>query len=273
MKCAEAYDRRLVTCRARENSYTDVYLYGYFPEKTCSSHVTLWYLVRSSSNMRKQRPRGSTTREAVVNAALNVADRSGLDALTIRGVAEEVAAPPMSLYVHFANKNQLLDLMFAEVSRRMYADEGLPTWQSELFRLCHRVRDILTEHPNWAALLSRPTPAMSAPMRERVLAMMVADGMTDSQAFKALYGILLAAIGMVLAELTMRSPDGKSTFESRIETMKQMLEELPDDESPRARSALQNLEPFSLGDTFSFTVGALISGVSSTCPNREPEPA
>lgn len=214
--------------------------------------------------MRKQRPRGSTTREAVVNAALNVADRNGLDGLTIRGVAEEVAAPPMSLYVHFANKNQLLDLMYAEVARRMYADEGLPTWQSELFRLCHRVRDILTEHPNWAALLSRPATA-AVPMRERVLALMVDDGMTEPQAFKALSGIMLSAIGMVLAEITMRAPDGKSAMEVRFDRMKQILEELPGEEHARTRAAMQSLEHFNLGDTFSFTVGALISGVSASC--------
>src|SRR6187455_63643 len=136
--------------------------------------------------MRKQRPRGTTTREAVVNAALKVADRLGLEALTIRGVAEEVSAPPMSLYVHFANKNQLLDLMYAEVSRRMYEDDHLPTWQGELFRLCQRVRGVLIEHPNWASLLSRPTPPLAVPMRERVLALMVADGMSEAQAFKVL---------------------------------------------------------------------------------------
>lgn len=220
--------------------------------------------------MRKQRPRGSTTREAVVNAALNVADRNGLEGLTIRGVAEEVAAPPMSLYVHFANKNQLLDLMYAEVARRMYADEGLPTWQSELFRLCHRVRDILTEHPNWAALLSRPATA-AVPVRERVLALMVGDGMSEPHAFKALSGILLTAIGIVLAELAMRSPDGTSAIEVRFERMKQILEDLPGDEHARTRVAMQSLEHFNLGDTFSFTVGALISGVSATCkPGVEP---
>ncbi|MFZ5891572.1 MAG: TetR/AcrR family transcriptional regulator [Myxococcota bacterium] len=214
--------------------------------------------------MRKQRPRGSTTREAVVNAALRVADRNGLDALTIRGVAEEVAAPPMSLYVHFANKNQLLDLMYAEVSRRMYEDEGHPTWQTELYRLCLRVRALLTEHPNWAALLARPAPAMPVPMRERVLALMVADGMSESQAFKALSGIVLTAIGLVLAELTMRSPDGKSTLEDRFERMKELLDQLPETEQTQTRTAMNALSHFSLGDTFAFTVGALITGVART---------
>jgi AcrR family transcriptional regulator len=212
--------------------------------------------------MRKQRPRGTTTREAVVNAALTVADRLGLDALTIRGVAEEVSAPPMSLYVHFANKNQLLDLMYAEVSRRMYQDEHLTTWQSELFRLCHRVRGVLTEHPNWASLLARPAPPMVVPMRERVLALMVADGMSEPQAFKALSGIVLAAIGFSLAELTMRSPDGKSTLEQRFDLMKQSLEALPDGEHARTRAAMSALEHFNMGDTFTLAVGALINGMA-----------
>lgn len=218
--------------------------------------------------MRKQRPRGSTTREAVVNAALNVADRNGLDALTIRGVAEEVAAPPMSLYVHFANKNQLLDLMYVEVSRRMYADEGMPTWQAELLRLCHRVRAILTEHPNWAPLLSRPAPPLALPLRERVLALMIDDGMSEPQALKALWGISLAATGMVMAELTMRAPDGKPAVEARFERMKELLQDMPGDEHAQTRAAMQRLEHFSLGDTFSFTMGALINGIASANHKR-----
>jgi DNA-binding transcriptional regulator YbjK len=47
--------------------------------------------------MRKQRPRGTITRDAVVSAGLVVADRDGVEQLTIRAVADQVGAPAMSL--------------------------------------------------------------------------------------------------------------------------------------------------------------------------------
>ena len=68
--------------------------------------------------MRRQRPRGTTRPEAVVDAALKVVDEVGVDGLTIRAVAGLVGAPPMSLYTHFDNKEGLLDFMNAEISRR-----------------------------------------------------------------------------------------------------------------------------------------------------------
>src|ERR1700753_1666688 len=98
--------------------------------------------------MRRQRPRGTITQDAVTDAALVILDRSGVDGLTIRAVARQVGAPPMSLYSHFENKEQLLDLMYAEIVRRMYPDQGHGTWQSELFALCQHIRALLLEHPN-----------------------------------------------------------------------------------------------------------------------------
>jgi AcrR family transcriptional regulator len=106
--------------------------------------------------MRTRRQRGSTKREAVVSAALAIADQDGLAGLTIRAVADRVGAPTMSLYTHFRNKNELLDLMLMEIAARIYICERHPTWQAEMLALCRRVYHLLSEHPKWIPLLSRP---------------------------------------------------------------------------------------------------------------------
>ncbi len=145
--------------------------------------------------MRNQRPRGSLTRVAVVDAALAVLDRVGGKALTIRSVAELAGAAPMSLYVHFANKQELLDLMAAEVTRRLYADAGHATWEAEFVSLCHQVHGILLEHPHWAALLARPIPATVLPLRERLLTLMVEGGIPLREAFTAVSNAGLVSLG------------------------------------------------------------------------------
>ena len=62
----------------------------------------------------------------------------------------------MTLYTHFDNKGELLDLMYAEVARQLYEDKGNPTWQAELLAVCRHYRAKLVEHPKWAPLLARP---------------------------------------------------------------------------------------------------------------------
>src|SRR5689334_14159989 len=149
--------------------------------------------------MRNQRPRGTTTSEAVLSAALAIVDRAGIEGLTIRAVARQVGAPPMSLYSHFSNKEELLDLMYGEIVRRMYIDQGFPSWQEELFVLCKNVRSVLLEHPRWTQLLARPISPVAVPVRERLLSLMTRDGLTPEGAFTALSGALLSTTGFVLA--------------------------------------------------------------------------
>ncbi|WP_067541904.1 TetR/AcrR family transcriptional regulator [Nocardia crassostreae] len=58
------------------------------------------------------------TRAAIVDTAIALADESGLDALSMRRIAERMGAGAMSLYRHVPNKDTLLAAMTDEVSRR-----------------------------------------------------------------------------------------------------------------------------------------------------------
>ncbi|GLW27360.1 TetR/AcrR family transcriptional regulator [Actinoplanes regularis] len=50
-------------------------------------------------------------RERVLRAAVELADRTGLDTLSMRNLAQELGVVPMALYKHVANKDELLDGM------------------------------------------------------------------------------------------------------------------------------------------------------------------
>ncbi|MEU0542128.1 TetR family transcriptional regulator [Nocardia sp. NPDC005978] len=58
------------------------------------------------------------TRAAIVDAAIAVADESGIDGISMRRIAERMGAGAMSLYRHVPNKDALLAAMTDEVSRR-----------------------------------------------------------------------------------------------------------------------------------------------------------
>jgi AcrR family transcriptional regulator len=136
-----------------------------------------------------------------VDAALALADQVGIDRLTIRAVAKLADVPTMSLYSHFSSKDELLDLMQAEVTQRLFADEQYATWQTALVAVCMRLRDVLMAHPHWVPLLSRTTSFVPPEVRERLLQLMLADGVSRAWAASALASALTVAKGLVLLEL------------------------------------------------------------------------
>src|SRR5580692_4796056 len=63
----------------------------------------------TSSTIPDEGERTRLTRAAVVDRALALADKAGLDALTIRKLATELGVTPMALYWHFHGKDELLN--------------------------------------------------------------------------------------------------------------------------------------------------------------------
>jgi TetR/AcrR family tetracycline transcriptional repressor len=218
--------------------------------------------------MRQQRPRGTTTRDSVVQAALDVVDQVGLDALTIRAVAAAVSAPPMSLYTHFANKEELMNLMYGAVTARLYVDSGCATWQTELSALGHHIRETLLAHPRWTPILSRRTAPTVVGVRERVLAMMAASGFTAPAALTGLSSIVLSTIGLVLVELTYREPDGGSTLTGRFNRLKALFDESEPSEAPTIHEAFAKAPVFEFTSLFDFSVKALITGLEQSVAPR-----
>jgi AcrR family transcriptional regulator len=207
---------------------------------------------------RQQRPRGATTRAAIIDAALALVDKVGVEALSIRSLAKSVGAPPMSLYTHFKNKAQLLDMMYVEVALRLYAAPGKLTWQAELSALCYQLRERLLEHPHWVPLLSRPV-ASTPPVRERLLAMMIADGLSPERALQAVSSAALTAIGLTLLELTHTDSDGSSSYERRFERLRQSDAH----EGPATQAAFSEMQSFDLGQNFAVVISHLIMGLES----------
>jgi AcrR family transcriptional regulator len=214
--------------------------------------------------MRRQRPRGSTTRDDVVAAALAVADRDGVDAMTIRAVANAVGAPPMSLYSHFTNKEELLGFMYAAVARRLYADQGHGTWQDELSASCHHVRAVLLEHPNWIALLSRPVPAHEIPLRERLLATMTEAGMSPDVALSGVSTGIVMTIGLVLVQLNILQKDGTSAIARRFDVVREWMGSAKASEHPITHRAFNQIDPFDFDQNYSFAMRTYVCGLEAS---------
>lgn len=99
------------------------------------------------------------SRQRVVVEAIRLADREGVDGLSMRRLAGVLGAGAMSLYHYVANKDQLLDAMIDVVFDEIELPPEDSDWQSAMRREATSARDVLARHP-WATALmeSRTTP-------------------------------------------------------------------------------------------------------------------
>jgi TetR/AcrR family transcriptional regulator, tetracycline repressor protein len=74
--------------------------------------------------------RARLSKRAVVDRALKLADTDGLDALTIRKLAQDLGVTPMALYWHFRSKDDLLEGMAEQVWGEIdvHVDPSVPWW-------------------------------------------------------------------------------------------------------------------------------------------------
>ena len=90
------------------------------------------------------------TRARIVQTALAIADAEGLDAVSIRRVAGDLGARPMSLYSHIAAKEDLVALMLNEVSGRGLVREPLSDdWREAMAQIARAAYSVYLDHP-WA---------------------------------------------------------------------------------------------------------------------------
>ena len=87
------------------------------------------------------------SRERVLRGAMAVADAGGIDALTIRSLAQSLGVKPMSVYYYVANKDEILDgivdLVFSEIE--LPSPDG--DWRAEIRRRAHSARRVLRATP------------------------------------------------------------------------------------------------------------------------------
>jgi AcrR family transcriptional regulator len=90
---------------------------------------------------------------AITEAAVRIADAEGLEAVSIRRVASQLDARPMSLYGHFASKDELLASMAGEVIEEMLVQQPLPDeWREAVAAIARRMYAAFLAHP-WVILL------------------------------------------------------------------------------------------------------------------------
>ena len=83
---------------------------------------------------------GKINRDAVLATALEIIDRDGADALSMRRLARALDRDPMILYRHAPSKAALLDGVAETVLAQLQVDSADPDWAGQLREVARRLR-------------------------------------------------------------------------------------------------------------------------------------
>ena len=170
------------------------------------------------------------SREGIISAAVELADRDGLAGLSMRRLAQHLGVDAMSIYYHLRDKDTLLGEMVDAVAAEIAAapDPEPGPWTDRLRSLIMRARRTMLRHP-WAVrvLESRdtPTPALLLHI-ERVLAVLRAGGCSVGLSHHALHLLGSRILGFS-QDLFDDSPDPAATPETTAAQARAWAEAMP----------------------------------------------
>ena len=104
--------------------------------------------MNASADIRPRR-RAPVTRDRVLRAAIRLADKGGLEALSMRKLGQLLRVEAMSLYKHVANKDDLLDGVVDEVFGEIDRPAEGTDWRRAMRERAISAREVLLRHP-WA---------------------------------------------------------------------------------------------------------------------------
>lgn len=119
-------------------------------------------LLWGTSERPKRGPKPRLSVERIAAAAIGIADREGLAALSMRRVADEVGVTAMSLYTYVPSKAELVDVMLDTVLGELPLDDADSAgggWRVELEHLARRNRDAYLRHP-WLLQVATGRPVL-----------------------------------------------------------------------------------------------------------------
>ena len=128
----------------------------------------------------KRGPRPKVSLDALVTAAIEIADAEGLAGVSTRRVAEKVGISPMSFYTYIPGKAELLDLMLDTVSGKeidVVPQFDPKEWRANLTIMAMGLREFYLRHP-WVLDLTAHRPVLGpGTMRSYEFALSAVDGL------------------------------------------------------------------------------------------------
>ena len=211
---------------------------------------------------------GKIARELVLTTALELIDRDGSDALSMRRLAAALDRDPMIIYRHAPGKAALLDGVVELVLAQLSVDPADPDWAGQLWGFARDYRALALAHPHVVPLLvTRPlaTPLALRPRGtlrplEDLLDLLTRAGFSGADAlhiYRAFFGFLNGHVLNELQEL-VDNPDETD------DVLRLGLHRLPIGEFPLLRSLAHALAAYDGESELESGLDILLTGLAGT---------
>jgi AcrR family transcriptional regulator len=166
-------------------------------------------------------------RERVLDAALVVAEREGLERLSMRLLARELNVSTMGLYRHVTNKADLLDGLVERLLGELeLPDDSLP-WDERLRMMARELRALANRHPKlFGLLLQRRAVGAGATRAREAELRALRDAGLDGEAAERLERLLSTVVmGFAFSEATGRFAgiDVDGEFDAALELLARLV--------------------------------------------------
>jgi AcrR family transcriptional regulator len=219
-----------------------------------------WWRKRGDSSRAERKP---LTRDAIVDAALTLLEREGLQGVSMRKLAQELDAGAASLYWHVGDKEELLALMLDRIVGEAEVVEPDPAnWQEQVKEMLRANRRLLLKRRDAAQLSLGRIPAgpNSLPVMERSLAVLHAAGLPPRVISYAADMFALFVGGFAFEESMGHESDPKAFGE--------YLASLPPDQFPTLTALAGDLTEGGADERFEFAIDLLVRGLEAMANRR-----
>ncbi|MBG0831001.1 TetR/AcrR family transcriptional regulator C-terminal domain-containing protein [Planomonospora sp. ID67723] len=228
---------------------------------------------------RPSAPRTVLSRDLIVSTGLRILDAEGLDALSMRRVAQELGTGPASLYAHVANKEELLDLVYDQVLGEIQVPEPEPgRWLEQLRELVLDATRVFGAHADIArvGLANIPTTPNALRIAEGQLAIMIAGGVPPKTA-----SLMVDRLGLYVCAdafesslyMNRQRTSGKDVESFLEETFGQIgafYRALPADRFPTLVAHVDDLVAADDRERFEFGLDLMLRGLASYAAEAGP---
>ncbi|WP_330272659.1 TetR/AcrR family transcriptional regulator C-terminal domain-containing protein [Lentzea sp. NBC_00516] len=201
------------------------------------------------------------SRETIVRKAMQMLDEHGLQKLSMRKLAAELGAAPMSLYWHVPTKDALIELCLDEV----YGEFPLPgpddDWETAVRGMMHALRHLAHKHPWWVRGIGEfnSIGPKAVAMSDSMFEPMLRSGLSLPAAAQSVSTVSSYVVGYSIAEVNFIARGGMDSPPPDLTKIADLYRE----KHPNYVRMLDEQEIWSLEGQFEFGLDCVIDGIKA----------
>lgn len=219
----------------------------------------------------QQRPPATNTRRPpldrgqIIDTALRILDRDGLNDLSMRRIADELGTGPASLYWHVGSKDELLDLVLDRVIGELDPPDPDPErWAEQLKEVARDMRAGIGRHRDIVRVsMGRfPVGPNALHFTERVLAILRAGGLSDDMAVSGSYLLTVVVNGFMLEGATP-STEPAAPDKDFVRAVSDYFSSLPVDRFPNLVAVAGQFTQRDVDEQFELLIDLFVDGLAA----------